>query len=123
MNSNYGITATGGSHVVGNAVASGSNAKADVRDSGPAQFGEDRRLTPREIGDLLAQLIDELRRSEHPGSADLIEAAQEAREELGSEEPRLGMLRMFSRALVDAVPGVTALTSLAATIQEAIQRL
>ncbi|QTD97057.1 hypothetical protein [Streptomyces cyanogenus] len=123
MNSNYGITATGGSHVAGNAVASGANAKADVRDSGPARSEEDRRLTPQEIGDLLAQLIEELRRSEHPGSADLIEAAQDAREELDSEAPRVGKLKLFSRALVDAVPGVTALTSLATTIQQAIHRL
>ncbi|MFD8389965.1 hypothetical protein ACFV2N_12395 [Streptomyces sp. NPDC059680] len=123
MNSNHGIIATGGSQVVGNAVASGRNAKADVRDSGLVQSGEVRQRTPQEIGDLLGRLIDELGRSGHPERADLIEAAQDARDELGSEAPRVGKLKLFSRALVDAVPGVTAMASLAATIEEAIHRL
>ncbi|MFF3919423.1 hypothetical protein ACFYZB_39545 [Streptomyces sp. NPDC001852] len=123
MNRNQGIIATGGSQVVGNAVASGDHAKAEVRDSGLTQSREDRQRTPEEIRELLARLIDELGRSELPDRADLIEGAQDAREELASAAPRVGKLKLIARALVDAVPGVTALASIAATIEEAIRRL
>ncbi|QLJ05259.1 hypothetical protein HZZ00_32375 [Streptomyces sp. NEAU-sy36] len=120
---NHGIIATGGSQVAGNAVASGSNAKAEVQGGGPVQSAGDRQYTPEEIGGLLTRLIEELGRSAHPERADLIEAAQDARDELGSPAPRVGKLKLISRALVDAVPGVTALASLAATIEEAIRAL
>ncbi|MGW2417694.1 hypothetical protein ACWC0C_00295 [Streptomyces sp. NPDC001709] len=125
MHKNNGIIATGGSNVTGNAVASAENAKADVsiRDSVLNQSGNDPRRTPQEIGDLFTRLIDELGQSEHPDRADLIEAAQDARDELGSETPRVGKLKLLSRAIVDAVPGFTALTSLAVTIEEAIRRM
>src|SRR4051794_23413312 len=112
MRSNDGIVATGGSNVVGNAVASGRNAKAEVRDSGltqPADGGGQR--SPQEIGAMLSRLIDELGRSEHPERADLIEAAEDAREELAAEAPRKGKLKVFAQALVSAVPGFTALAS------------
>ncbi|MGV4984312.1 hypothetical protein ACVB8X_04010 [Streptomyces sp. NRAIS4] len=125
MHKNNGIIATGGSNVTGNAVASAENAKADVsiRDSVLNQSGNDPRRTPQEIGDLFTRLIDELGQSEHPDRADLIEAAQDARDELDSETPRVGKLKLLSRAIVDAVPGFTALTSLAVTIEEAIRRM
>ncbi|MFI1199918.1 hypothetical protein ACH4VR_10740 [Streptomyces sp. NPDC020883] len=124
MQRNNGITATGGSSVVGNAVASGKNAKAEVHNAGPGQAeGPRQQRTPQEIAELLDQLVDALGRSEHPERADLIEAAQDAREELSTESPRRGKLRLLARALVDAVPGFTALTSLAVTIEEAIHGL
>ncbi|MFJ6788199.1 hypothetical protein ACWDBF_28195 [Streptomyces angustmyceticus] len=123
MQRNNGITATGGSNVVGNAVASGRNAKADVRNSGLTQSDGGRQPTPQEIGDLLTRLIDELGRSEHPERADLIEAAEDAREEVTSAEPRKGKLKLFAKALVGAVPGFTALASLAVTIEEGIRGL
>lgn len=125
MDRNNGISATGGANVMGNAVASAKNAKAEVtvRDSALNQAEESPQHTPQEIGDLLNRLIDELGRSEHPERADLIDAAQDARDELGSATPRVGRLKLLSRAIVDAVPGFTALTSLAVTIEEAIRRL
>ncbi|MFB7503475.1 hypothetical protein [Streptomyces broussonetiae] len=125
MRKNNGIIAAGGSNVTGNAVASAENAKAEVtiRDSALNHSGGDPQRTPEEIGDLFTRLIDELGRSEHPDRTDLIEAAQDARDELGSETPRVGKLKLLSRAIVDAVPGFTALTSLAVTIEEAIRRL
>ncbi|WP_327701618.1 hypothetical protein [Streptomyces decoyicus] len=123
MQRNNGITATGGSNVVGNAVASGRNAQAEVRDSGLSQSDGGGQRSPQEIGVLLSRLIDELGRSEHPERADLIEAAEDAREELASEAPRKGKLKLFARALVGAVPGFTALASLAVAIEEAIRGL
>ncbi|REK89359.1 hypothetical protein DY245_16480 [Streptomyces inhibens] len=123
MQGNNGIIATGGSNVVGNAVASGRNAKAEVRDSGLTQSDGGRQPSPQEIGDLLSRLIDELGRSDHPERADLIEATEDAREELAAEEPRKGKLRLFARTLMGAVSGVTGLASLAVTIEEAIHGL
>ncbi|WP_030410286.1 hypothetical protein [Streptomyces sp. NRRL S-1448] len=121
MRSNDGIIATGGSNVVGSAVASGRNAKAEARNVAQSDGG--RQRSPEEIAELLSRLIDELGRSEHPDRADLIEAAEDAREELAAETPRMGKLKLFARALVGAVPGFTALTSLAVTIEEAIRGL
>ncbi|MEU9118860.1 hypothetical protein AB0C96_03195 [Streptomyces sp. NPDC048506] len=123
MRSNHGIIATSGSTVAGNAVASGENAKAEVHDSGLGQSDGGRQRSPQEIGELVSRLIDELGRSEHPDRADLIEAAEDAREELTSETPRRGKLKLFAKALVDSVPGFTALASLAVTIEEAIRGL
>ncbi|MFJ5677740.1 hypothetical protein [Streptomyces sp. NPDC093097] len=120
---NNGISASGGSNVVGNAVASGKGAKAEVRYTGAGQDDDGRQRSPQEIGDLLAQLIDRLQQSDHPEREDLIEAAQDAREELASETPRRGKLKLFARALVDAVPRFTALASLAVTIEQAIHGL
>ncbi|GAA2612440.1 hypothetical protein OHU45_08035 [Streptomyces tubercidicus] len=123
MRRNDGIIATGGSNVVGNAVASGKNAKAEVRDSGLTQYGDGRQPQPMDLDKLLSRLIDELGRSDHPERDDLIEAAEDAREEATSEEPRKGKLKVFARALVAAVPGFTALASLAVAIEEAIHGL
>jgi hypothetical protein len=110
---NNGIIATGGSNVVGNAVASGTNAKAEVRDSGLTQVGRGHQLSPQDIGDLLSRLIDELGKSDHPDRADLIDVAEDAREELASAAPRKGKLKLFAKGLMDAVPSFTALASLA----------
>ncbi|MFI0712324.1 hypothetical protein ACH4SK_17075 [Streptomyces inhibens] len=123
MQRNDGIIATGGSNVVGNAVASGRNAKAEVRDSGLTQSDGGRQRSPQEIGELLSRLIDELGRSDHPERADLIEATEDAREELAAEAPRVGKLRLFARTLMGAVSGFTGLASLAVTIEEAIHGL
>ncbi|MFE0380725.1 hypothetical protein ACFW1M_35345 [Streptomyces inhibens] len=123
MQRNDGIIATGGSNVVGNAVASGRNAKAEVRDSGLTQSDGGRQRSPQEIGELLSRLIDELGRSDHPERADLIEATEDAREELAAEAPRRGKLRSFARTLMGAVSGFTGLASLAVTIEEAIHGL
>ncbi|MFF4407598.1 hypothetical protein ACFY2W_21670 [Streptomyces sp. NPDC001262] len=125
MHRNYGIIGTGGSNIAGNAVASAKNAKAevDVRHSALNQSGDRPQHTPQEIGDLLTRLIDELGRSDHPDRADLIDAAQDARDELDSATPRVGKLRLLSRAIVDALPGFTALASLAVTVEEAIRRM
>ncbi|MEV7470765.1 hypothetical protein ACWDFH_27910 [Streptomyces kronopolitis] len=122
MQRNDGIIATGGSNAVGNAVASGRNARAEVRDSGLTQHGG-QQPSPADLGALLSRLIDELGRSEHPDRADLIEAAEDARDEATSEKPRRGTLKLFAKGLVDAVPGFTALASLAATIEEAVRGL
>ncbi|MHC0431293.1 hypothetical protein ACX6XY_14025 [Streptomyces sp. O3] len=123
MPSNYGITASGGSHVAGNAVASGQNAKAEVHYSESDHSSGGSQLSPEEIGDLLARLIEELGRSDHPDRSDLIEAAEDAREEVTAEAPRKGKLKLFARGLMEAVPGFAALASLAATIDEAIRGL
>ncbi|MEV6567746.1 hypothetical protein [Streptomyces kronopolitis] len=122
MQRNDGIIATGGSNVVGSAVASGRNARAEVRDSGLTQAGG-QQPSPQDLGALLSRLIDELGRSEHPDRADLIEAAEDAREEATSQMPRRGKLKLFAKGLVDAVPGFTALASLAVTIEEAVRGL
>ncbi|MFG2859474.1 hypothetical protein [Streptomyces sioyaensis] len=79
--------------------------------------------SPQEIGDLLSRLIEELGRSNHPDRADLIQAAEDAREEVASPEPRKGTLRTFAKGLVSAVPGFTALAALAKTIEEAVRGL
>ncbi|MFK0293339.1 hypothetical protein ACIQU6_23070 [Streptomyces sp. NPDC090442] len=121
---NGGIVAGGGANVVGNAVASGENSKAEVHHVAVgADGGDGRSRSPQEIGELLAQLIGQLRESDHPDRDDLVEAAQDAREELASESPRRGKLKFFARSLVDAVPRFTALASLAVTIEQAIHGL
>ncbi|MFB7629699.1 hypothetical protein ACFC0M_01920 [Streptomyces sp. NPDC056149] len=121
---NGGIVAGGGANVVGNAVASGENSKAEVHHVSVGAEGDDGRpRSPQEIGELLAQLIEQLRESDHPERDDLVEAAQDAREELASESPRRGKLKFFARSLVDAVPRFTALASLAVTIEQAIHGL
>ncbi|MFF4101993.1 hypothetical protein [Streptomyces sp. NPDC001903] len=123
MRSNDGIIATGGSSVVSSAVAGGRNARAEVHSSGPTQIGGGRQRSPEEIRELVSRLIEELGRSEHPDRADLIEIAEDAREELGSENRRMGKLRMLARTLLSAVAGFTALVSLAEPIEEAIRGL
>ncbi|QHC22726.1 hypothetical protein [Streptomyces sp. GS7] len=123
MRRNDGIIATGGSNVVGNAVASGRGARAEVQNSGLSQGDGGRQPSAQEIGDLLSRLIDELGRSDHPDRGDLIEAAEDAREEVTAEAPRKGKLKLFAKGLVEAVPGFTALASLAVTIEEAIRGL
>ncbi|MDI3385529.1 hypothetical protein QIS99_04765 [Streptomyces sp. B-S-A8] len=122
MRSNDGIIASGGSNVAGNAVASGQNASAEVHYGEQAADGG-RQLSPEDIGGLLSKLIDELGRSEHPERDDLIEAAEDAREEVTSEAPRKGKLKLFAKGLVEAVPGFAALATLAATIEGAIRGL
>jgi hypothetical protein len=123
MQRNDGIIASGGSTVAGNAVASGQNAKAEVRYSGSAHSDSGRQPSPEEIGELLSRLIDELGRSDHPDRGELIEAAEDAREEVTAEAPRKGKLKLFAKGLVEAVPGFAALASLAVTIEEAIRQL
>ncbi|MFC5187985.1 hypothetical protein [Actinomadura harenae] len=123
MNSNNGIIATGGSQAAGNAIASAEGATAEVRDNRLAQSGQDPQRTSQEIGDLLGQLIDELGRSDHLRRADLIEAAEDAKDELDSETPRVGKLKLMSQALTAAIPAATAMGALAATIEKAIHAL
>ncbi|WP_406186863.1 hypothetical protein [Streptomyces sp. NBC_01006] len=123
MRSNDGIIASGGSQVVSSAVASGRNARVEVHSSGSTQVGDGRQRSPQEIRDLVSRLIEELGRSDHPERADLIEIAEDAREELAAENPRMGKLRLFARALLSAVAGFTALVSLAEPIEEAIRGL
>ncbi|MFI5671407.1 hypothetical protein [Streptomyces sp. NPDC051704] len=123
MRNNDGIIATGGSNVVSSAVASGRNAQVEIRSSGPTGVGDGRQRSPGEIRDLVSLLIEALGRSDHPDRADLIETAQDAREELASDSPRMGKLRMLARALLSAVAGFTALVSLAEPIEEAIRGL
>ncbi|RXS86332.1 hypothetical protein EST92_05805 [Streptomyces sp. TM32] len=122
MQRNDGIIATGGSNVVGNAVASGRDAKAEVQNNGLNQADGGQR-SPQEIGDLLSRLIDELGRSAHPDRADLIEVAEDAREEVVSPAPRKTKLSVLATGLVAAVPGFTALAALAKTIEEAVRGL
>ncbi|MFI1739474.1 hypothetical protein [Streptomyces sioyaensis] len=123
MQKNNGIIASGGSNVVGSAVASGRDASVEVGDSTLYQTGGGQQHSPQEIGDLLSRLIEELGRSNHPDRADLIQAAEDAREEVASPEPRKGTLRTFAKGLVSAVPGFTALAALAKTIEEAVRGL
>ncbi|MFE3581559.1 hypothetical protein [Streptomyces vinaceus] len=123
MRNNDGIIATGGSQVVSSAVASGRNARAAVHSGGSTEVGDGRRRSPEEIRELVARLIDELGRSDHPDRADLIEIAEDAREELAAENRRLGKLRMLARTLVSAVAGFTALASLAQPVEEAVRGL
>ena len=123
MQRNNGIIATGGSNVVGSAVASGRDASAEVGDSQLNQTGGGQQHSPQEIGELLSRLIEELGRSDHPDRADLIEAAEDAREEVVSPAPRMGKLRTYAKWLVAAVPGFTALAGLAKTIEEAVHGL
>ncbi|MFJ3908671.1 hypothetical protein [Streptomyces vinaceus] len=122
-NNNDGIIATGGSHVVSSAVASGRNARAAVHSSGSTEAGDGRRCSPEEVRELVARLIDALGRSDHPDRADLIEIAEDAREELAAENRRMGKLRMLARTLVSAVAGFTALASLARPVEEAVRGL
>ncbi|MFI9257477.1 hypothetical protein ACIGT4_07100 [Streptomyces sioyaensis] len=122
MQKNNGIIASGGSNVVGSAVASGRNASVEGGDSTLNQSGGQQH-SPQEIGDLLSRLIEELGRSNHPDRADLIQAAEDAREEVASPAPRKGTLRTFAKGLVSAVPGFTALAALAKTIEEAVRGL
>ncbi|MFI9805023.1 hypothetical protein ACIHEJ_11760 [Streptomyces sp. NPDC052301] len=123
--SNDGVIATGNAQVRNAVVASGSNARVDFRvterEEAPAADG--RQPTPQEISELLARFIEDLRRSDHPERDDLAEFAEDAREELTAPEPRTGKLRTVAKALVEAVPGFTALASLAVTIEEAIRGL
>ncbi|MEU3405265.1 hypothetical protein ABZ766_15180 [Streptomyces sp. NPDC006670] len=121
--SNNGINATGGSHVVSSAVASGRDARAAVHTGGSARAGDGRQQSPEEIRELVSRLIEELGRSDHPDRADLIEVAEDAREELTSENRRTGKLRMLARTLVSAVAGFSALASLARPIEEAVRGL
>ncbi|MEU5542788.1 hypothetical protein AB0G85_10455 [Streptomyces sioyaensis] len=123
MQKNNGIIANGGSNVVGSAVASGRNASVEVGDSTLNQTGGGQQHSPQEIGNLLSRLIEELGRSNHPDRADLIQAAEDAREEVASPAPRKGTLRTFAKGLVSAVPGFTALAALAKTIEEAVRGL
>lgn len=123
MVENKGVIASGGSHVAGVAVASGEKSKAEVRESGVIQPGAAAGQSPQEIRDLLTRLIEELGRSDLPERSDLIEAAQDAQEELGSAEPRLGKLRLFARTLRSAVADVASLGTLAITIEQAVHGL
>ncbi|NGO71008.1 hypothetical protein [Streptomyces boncukensis] len=121
---NKGVIATGSAQVTGAAVASGSGAQVDFRAAEPPAGSRDgRAATPEEIRDLLARLIEELGRSEHPDRADLAEFAQDAREELESPEPRGGKLRRVARALADAVSGFASLAALAGAIEGAVSEL
>ncbi|WP_181793204.1 hypothetical protein [Streptomyces sp. WELS2] len=122
--SNDGVIATGNAQVRNTVVASGSNARVDFRvmEEEPERAGG-RPPTPQEISDLLARFVEELRRSDHPEREDLAEFAEDAREELAAPEPRTGKLRRVAKALVEAVPGFTALASLAVTIEEAVRGL
>ncbi|MEX2970159.1 hypothetical protein [Streptomyces sp. C184] len=122
MQKNNGIIATGGSNVVGNAVASGRDANAEVQNSGLTQADGGPR-SPQEIGELLSRLIDELGRSDHPDRAGLIEVAEDAREEVVSSAPSKPKLSVIASGLVAAVPGFTALAALAKTIEEAVRGL
>ncbi|MEB8340061.1 hypothetical protein [Streptomyces endophyticus] len=122
--SNDGVIATGNAKVTHTVVASGSNARVDFRTVAPTDgAGGSERLTPAQISELLARLIEELNASDHPERADLAEFAQNARDELAAPEPRLGALRRMARSLVDAVPGFAALASLTVTIEEAVRGL
>ncbi|CAL9314096.1 hypothetical protein [Streptomyces sp. SudanB182_2057] len=122
--SNDGVIATGNAQVRNTVVASGSNARVDFRvTEEEAERAGGRPLTPREISDLLARFVEELRRSDHPEREDLAEFAEDAREELAAPEPRTGKLRRVAKALVEAVPGFAGLASLAVTIEEAVRGL
>ncbi|MFI2186401.1 hypothetical protein [Streptomyces sioyaensis] len=123
MQRNDGIIATGGSNVVGSAVASGRDARAEVRDSGLTQAGGGQQHSPQEIAELLSRLIEELGRSDHPDRAGLIETAEDACEEVASPTPRKVKLGVIASGLVAAVPGFTALAALAKTIEEAVRGL
>ncbi|GAB1335320.1 hypothetical protein ACE1SV_19100 [Streptomyces sp. E-15] len=123
--SNDGVIATGNAQVRNAVVASGSNARVDFRvtEGEGARAAGGRPPTPQEISALLARFVEELRRSDHPERDDLAEFAEDAREELAAPEPRAGKLRRVAKALVEAVPGFTALASLAVTIEEAVRGL
>ncbi|WP_329133683.1 hypothetical protein [Streptomyces sp. NBC_00670] len=121
---NNGVIATGNAQVRNVAVASGSNARIDLRvTERKAPDDGARAATPQEISELLARFIEDLRASDHPDREDLAEFAQDAREELAAPEPRTGKLRRVARALAEAVPGFAALSSLAVTIEEAVRGL
>ncbi|MFF9085118.1 hypothetical protein ACF1BE_01580 [Streptomyces sp. NPDC014991] len=123
--SNDGVIATGNAQVRNTVVASGSNARVDFRvtERAAAEGADGPAPTPQEISELLARFIEALHRSDHPEREDLAEFAQDAREELAAPEPRTGKLRRVAKALVEAVPGFTALASLAVTIEEAVRGL
>ncbi|MEV6838611.1 hypothetical protein AB0N17_29550 [Streptomyces sp. NPDC051133] len=123
--SNDGVIATGNAQVRNAVVASGSNARVDFRvtERQEAPAADGRQPTPQEISELLARFVEVLRGSDHPERDDLAEFAEDAREELAAPEPRTGKLRRVAKALVEAVPGFTALASLAVTIEEAIRGL
>lgn len=122
---NSGISAAGGSYVVGNAVASGARSRAEVHDSGLTSTPGSgaNPLSPQEIADLLGKLIDEFGRSDHPERADLAECAQDAQEEVVAEEPRRGKLRMMTRNIAESVADFVSLAPLALAIQEAVGEL
>jgi hypothetical protein len=123
MGRNEGISASGNANVVGSAVASGSDSRATVRDSGLTQVAGGGALTADQIRELLGRLIDELRHTDLPERADLIEAAEDARVELESPNPRKGKLKVLAAALGRAVAGIGSLASLTLTIERAIHGL
>ncbi|MFB7664395.1 hypothetical protein ACFC1R_10685 [Kitasatospora sp. NPDC056138] len=123
MDRNDGIIASGGANVVGSAVASGKQSRAVARDITVSQPPEGRQQSPQEIRDLLARLIDELGRSDHPDREGLIDVARDAREELDAPTPRRSKLAVLAGALTRAVAGLTPLAALAVAIEQAIQGL
>ena len=118
--SNDGVIATGNAQITNAAVASGDHARVDFRVEEATPAGDGHRMTPQEISELLARLIEELERSDHPDRADLTEFAQDARDELAAPEPRMGKLRRVARALAESVADFAALASAAVTIEEVI---
>ncbi|WP_042376176.1 hypothetical protein [Streptacidiphilus melanogenes] len=122
MAGNSGISAGGGAQVWGNAVASGPDSKAEVRIKGPVEAGA-RQPTPQEIRGMLADLSAELRRSDHPDRDELIEDIEAADSELAAEQPRLGKVGRLMAGVRSALDGVTALATLAATIERAVHGL
>jgi hypothetical protein len=120
---NEGIIAGGQSRVVGNAVASGKNSQATVHNAGPAPQDPQQQSTPEQIRELLARLVEELARSGRADRADLIEAAEDAREELAAPAPKLGKLKMLAAGLGRAVAGASSLAALAEAIERAVHGL
>ncbi|MBM9505870.1 hypothetical protein [Actinacidiphila acididurans] len=123
MDSNSGISATGGSNVSGNAVASGRGSKAEVRVDGPLRSAAEQRTSPQEISALLARMTGELARSGHPERAELVTEIEAARDELAAPSPRTGRLRRFAAGLSSAMEDFAPLAALAATIEQAIRGL
>lgn len=119
---NEGIIAGGQARVTGNAVASGEHSRAAVYNAAAPEEPQ-QQLTPEQIRELLARLVEELARSERADRADLIEAAEDAREELAAPAPKLGKLKMLAAGLGRAVAGVTSLATLAEAIERAVHGL
>jgi hypothetical protein len=121
---NMGVIASEGATVAGVNVASGIGASISVGAGDvtvrPSEGGRDSR---EEIRQLLAQMAGELQASDIPERADLVDAAQSAQEELLLSRPRLGLLRTLARTLRESVAGISALASLAVTIEHAIRGL
>jgi hypothetical protein len=120
---NDGIIAGGHANVSGNAVASGRNARANVQNVGSAPEQRPEPATPEQIRELLARLVEELGRSGRPDRTDLIEAAEDAREELAAPAPRTGKLKVLVAGLGRAVAGATSLATLTAAIEKAVHGL